>query len=63
MLQFLNSVKKTQHEMNEEFKNLQTSNSQMRKHHKLKFAANEKNFNLQNERVRKKISLATTQSK
>lgn len=63
MLQFLNSVKKTQHEMNEEFKNLQSSNSQMRKKHTLKFAENEKYFNLQNERVRKKISLTTVQSK
>ena len=63
MLRFLNCVKKTQQEMREEFENLQFANLEKHKHHASKFNENENFFNLQNERVRKKISLATTQSK
>ena len=62
-MNFLNSVKKTHQEMNEEFKNFQSANSQIRRYHTLKFAENEKCFNLQNERVREKISLTTIQNK
>ena len=45
-MNFLNSVKKTHQEMNEEFKNFQSANSQIRRYHTLKFAENEKCFNL-----------------
>ena len=49
--------------MREEFEKLQFANLEKHKHHASKFNENENFFNLQNERVRKKISLATTQSK
>lgn len=63
MLHFLNYVKKTQQEMREEFEKNQLANLEKHKYHASKFNENENYFNLQNERVRKKISLATIQSK
>ena len=60
---FLKTEKKAQQELHEEFRKFQLSNLKKRKHHMSKLAEAQESFNLQNERVRRKISLTITRSK